>query len=350
MPKVSGLPFKKPHQKNMTKLKHGGAFIEPVDQLPLFRGIASGTPFKKHLENGNWLEYLSKPEPQIGLYFCTLACVTFSALDNIETQMNYYLHEGQFEKEDIDWLTKEGYLKDEFNFSDRYIAKLSGTYERRGNNASNVYETIKEYGLIPEEDWPFPDREMKEKEYYQEIPQELIDKGKRWAERFKIHFNKVHISQWDLALQMSPLQVYVNAWYRNNDGIYYNPNMNFNHAVTKFNREDLIRDQYEPFLKQLTPDYNYYHWGFKYDITKKYYHKPMELKKYDNYLVQLVEGDGGFGLIANEKLYVDDVEKILASWLVRNNGDGAGKTVEFTQAQWDSVDIYNLKDELIYKA
>ncbi len=72
----------------------------------------------------------------------------------------------------------------------------------------------------------------------------------------------------------------------------------------------------------------------------------MDLKKYDNYLIQLVEGDGGFGLIANEVLYVDETSKILASWLVRNNGTTEGRTVEFTQAQWNSCKpFYNLKDE-----
>ena len=334
----------------MTKLKYGGAFIEPVEHLPLFRGVATGTPFQINLEDGNWLDYLPEPETQIGLYFCTLACVTFSALDNIEIQMNYYKDQGHFEEEDIAWFIEEGYLKDrddEFNFSDRHIAKLSGTYERRGNNATNVANTIHEFGLIPEKDWPFPHREMKEHEYYSEIPAHLIEKGKRFMDRFQLHFQRVHISQWELALKMSPLQVYVNAWYKNSDGIYYNPNMNVNHAVTKFNRENLIRDQYKPYLKQLVEDYNYYHWGFKYDITKKHYHKPMELKKYDNYLIQLVEGRGGFGLIANEKLYVDDVDKILASWLVRNNGKTDGKTVEFTQAQWDASPQYNLKDQKI---
>lgn len=331
----------------MTKQKYGGVNIIEDYQPQVFRGINNDTPFQEYLPYGNWLSYLPKAEAQIGTYTPTLACVTFSALENIEIQMNYYKDEKKLEQEDLDWLNKEGYIDDngDFNFSDRFVAKLSGTRERGGNNATNVYETIKKYGLVPEKDWPFDREEMTEDEYYKEVPQEVLDKGKEWNKRFKIHFQRVHQSQWDKALKMSPIQVYVRAWHKK-DGVYHNTVPKWNHAVTKFNQEDKIRDQYEPFIKQLTPNYRYYEWGFKYDITKKNFNS-MDLKKYDNYLVQLVEGQGDFGLIANEKLYIDDLAKILASYQIRNKGNTDGKAVEFTQAQWDACPQYNLKDEKI---
>jgi hypothetical protein len=62
-------------------------------------------------------------------------------------------------------------------------------------------------------------------------------------------------------------------------------------------------------------------------------------------LVQLVEGLGGFGLYTQNKLYVDSLDKILASWLVRTKGELTGKVATLTQAQWDTYEQYNLKNE-----
>lgn len=65
-------------------------------------------------------------------------------------------------------------------------------------------------------------------------------------------------------------------------------------------------------------------------------------------LVQLTEGKGGFGLWARGRFYVDETDKILASFMVRNSGVTAGKTASLTQEAWDQYKPkFNLKDEVL---
>lgn len=64
-----------------------------------------------------------------------------------------------------------------------------------------------------------------------------------------------------------------------------------------------------------------------------------------NTLVQLTEGVGGFGFWSGEKFYVDELDKILASWMVRNQGNIKGKTLAVAQVVWDAyTPKYNLKN------
>jgi hypothetical protein len=47
------------------------------------------------------------------------------------------------------------------------------------------------------------------------------------------------------------------------------------------------------------------------------------------------------------KIYVDDTAKILASVIMRTNGNLNGKIKALTQEQWDMFEKYNLKGEKI---
>ena len=79
------------------------------------------------------------------------------------------------------------------------------------------------------------------------------------------------------------------------------------------------------------------------------YEKPMANNPYNlfqNTLVQLTEGKGGFGLWDGEKFRYDDLDIILASWNVRNGGDTKGKTAALTQQAWDAyTPKYDLKGQ-----
>lgn len=79
-------------------------------------------------------------------------------------------------------------------------------------------------------------------------------------------------------------------------------------------------------------------------------YKPMAENPYNifpNTLVQLTEGVGGFGLWDGEYFFVDALDKLLASWLVRNKGDVGGKTLAVAQVVWDSYKKVNLKKQPI---
>jgi hypothetical protein len=68
----------------------------------------------------------------------------------------------------------------------------------------------------------------------------------------------------------------------------------------------------------------------------------------ENTLYQLVDPPGGFGWYKNGKMYVDDLAKIQAAWLVATGGDVKGKVAAIKIADWNSVKHYSLKNELIY--
>jgi hypothetical protein len=95
-------------------------------------GGETGIQYKENT-NGDWTEYLPKDEKQSG-DIDSLGCVSFSALNCIEAQLKWLLESGKVPQTTIDWLKTNGYYDGlEVNFSDRFLAKSSGTKEFHGN-------------------------------------------------------------------------------------------------------------------------------------------------------------------------------------------------------------------------
>jgi len=317
--------------------------IKPADYIYRKTSPLRGIEITKE-----WAQDLPEEEKQSfrdeKSYIDTKACVSFSALNCIETQFNALIRLGLLASEDYEWLKNTGYIvNDKFNCSDRYTAKTSGT-TKNGNDAWSVGNAIKNCGLVPEALWPVPSMPFDWDTYYKEIPDEVIAIGKEFKKRFKIGYEAVYREHWDEAIQQGPVQVYVHAWGQKAGDTYMRTEKGINHAVMLYdNIEHLIFDHYNPFHKRLASDFIYYHFGFLFTIKKRI--EPMKLK--ENHLYQLVEGHGGFGLAVGGKLIVDDLAKILASFIVRNGGDTKGKTIAIGQTDWDSTPHYNLKMEKI---
>ena len=65
-------------------------------------------------------------------------------------------------------------------------------------------------------------------------------------------------------------------------------------------------------------------------------------------LVFLAEPPGAFGLYVGGKLYVDDVAKILAQWITRNEDRGvfnSGPVRTLPRIEWDQFQRFNLRNE-----
>lgn len=267
--------------------------------------------------DGQWDDYLPLPEYQ-NKGFETRACVTFSALNCIETLYRR--------------LTGE-----EKNFSDRFTAKMSGT-TKKGNYLWQVANAIRHYGLLPEEDWPYV---KGWDNYYKPIPKVLQKKALKFLDKWIVYYEWVEDEEQEIVKQLeyAPLQVTVRYDAGNK---ILNPKGKYNHAVMlygyKLGKYWKIYDHYSQTKKKYIWNYKFQN-ILKYTLVKKL--KPMKLK--DNTLVQLVEGNGGFGLYIDGKLLVDDTAKILASFIVRNNGKIESKIKTVTQEQWDSIPHYNLK-------
>lgn len=184
----------------------------------------SGVVYKEICQD--WTPYLPVYETQQTSLIATQACVTFSALNCIETQ-----------------LAQQGVIVGERGFSDRFTAKMSGT-TANGNTLQKVLDSIRNDGWLLEEDYPFVENWN---EYYQEIPQALKDKAKEnlknadwqvnyeWFNIGECHPNLAEVSK---QLKQAPLQRATS---------YSSGNCNFEHATMlyKINSEGIwIYDSY----------------------------------------------------------------------------------------------------------
>lgn len=129
---------------------------------------AGRIPYEVLNPSGDWVNYLPSAENQTTHYTDTMACVTFSCLNVIETQIKFFTGK-------------------EVNFSDRFIAKLSGTTQQ-GNSVQRVLDAINKYGLVKEEEWP-TGIDFKWDEYYADIPQSVLDKANKSIKvQYEFHY------------------------------------------------------------------------------------------------------------------------------------------------------------------
>lgn len=186
-------------------------------------GAFSFVSWEERLKTGNWRPFLPPGERQFNGTIDTMACVTFSALNSIETQEKF--------------LTGK-----QPNYSDRWIAKMSGT-THEGNYLYKVADAIRKYGLVLEEDYSFVSG-MTWDEYYTDIPEakmnELLAKGKAWLDEWSAlsEFLTVSKDSFLRHLKHAPIQVTIPG-----------------HAIEHFlfEEQDVVNyfDTYNPFEKQI---------------------------------------------------------------------------------------------------
>lgn len=306
--------------------------LEQVDVFPKDwrMGGLSGATKTIINESGDYTKFLPEVEYQVGVYFDTMACVTFSALNCLETIANV---------KGISW-----------NKSDRFTAKMSGTGVK-GNYLRNVAESIRTEGVVDEEDWPFPRKQRSPVygwgDYYSEIPDTVRSEGLKWLQDWSIEWEWIRMDQIKEALKYGPIQVTVKAWPKPlKNGLYNDGGSKYrNHAVMLIRATDEyyeIFDHYTKSKKKLVPDYDFKS-AMQFSLIPKKDDMPT-LSLPNDVLVQEVEKSGTFGLHLNGKMIVDDVDKVVASWLMRNKGDVKGKTVSLTRDDWNSFSKTDLKN------
>ena len=238
-------------------------------------------------ESGDWTPYLPTDERQRKYGLETMSCVTFSACNVIETLMNYKLAHNLISEDNKKWLQDNGYIVDsKLNFSDRFIALLSFT-SSNGNTGNRVFGAIKNNGLIPESMFPWNPEDDTWGEYHDrsKITDEMKDLGSQFKQRFPIRYYVVYKQDFDIALKESPLQVYVDGYYRIRNGVLQFSDRMSNHAAMK---QELysIYDSYSPFEKGVVSDYPYWSglnmltgkrhsYGYKVKITENIIKKKM---------------------------------------------------------------------------
>lgn len=201
-------------------------------------------------QDGQWDAYLPQDEFQHPYNFETYACASFATLNAIEILLRRLYN-----------------FKD--NFSDRYLAKVSGTEVTRGNSPHKVAETIRKQGIIDEYEWPFLREIDTFEKFYATPPSTFIVS----AERFLYHYDFYHdyvpndpMSMME-ALRYSPLGMSVFGWNMGPDGLYQAGNGADNHFVCVYGYEE------EKYWKVFDT----------YDSTHKmveWKHKPLTVKRY----------------------------------------------------------------------
>jgi hypothetical protein len=295
---------------------------QPSYQDWIFRGY---TPLSYGSQNelGQWDYYLPVLEVQNN-YFDRMSCVSYSILNCLEILWKF-----QFNTER--------------NFSDRYIAQLSGTTDR-GNSLENVFDTIREVGLVDES--LYPDDAKTWDEYYKTVPQEIINIGLDFKGKYNLYrewVNPTRIPDIMKALESAPLQIIVK--YDSGEGIL-NPQGKHNHAVVCYGYE---QDKYWKIFDSYTQSTKKYTWNYifgsilKPTLTIKSMFIPQDNQTY--ILVQGVEQIFSMGLIGKLMIF-DDWSKTLVNSASRANKWLVPKPL--TLEQFNSVEHINSKLELIY--
>ena len=169
--------------------------------------------------NGQWDDFLPPDEYQRQYDFDSMSCVSFS-LNNV-----------------LEILYKRLFAAQP-NFSDRFLAKMSGT-TKYGNSLWNVVETARKKGEINEINWPWTPFIDTFEEYFASIPQGIINLGLGWALKNQINYEWADVTDKEKimeALKYSPCQVTVGFNVVDENGYYFDNRKNKIHLTRTFRR------------------------------------------------------------------------------------------------------------------
>src|ERR1044071_1097623 len=148
-------------------------------------------PYEVVLQSGDWRPFLPVGEHQYSHNVDTMACVSFSCDNDLEIQRK---------QQGVD-----------VNYSDRFLAKMSGTTQQ-GNYLDKVADTARTIGLVKEEEWPSND-DYTWDSYYASIPQDVLNK----AEKQNIAYEGIPTDKASLLyhLKQCPIQITLPAPHPN---------------------------------------------------------------------------------------------------------------------------------------
>jgi hypothetical protein len=130
---------------------------------------AGTLPYEIRNPSGDWSPYFVEKERQHSNNVDTQACVSFSGTTLLEMQIKQ----------------QTGV---EVNFSDRFLAKMSGTTPY-GNWLYVVGDTIRNTGLVLESEWGKPPgNDWGWNEYYASIPPEVMNKAQNFLEKYIVNY------------------------------------------------------------------------------------------------------------------------------------------------------------------
>ncbi len=196
---------------------------------------------------GQWDEFLPTDEYQNTGLFEPYACASYGTLNCIETILRRRFSQVE-------------------DFSDRYLAKMTGTDQKHGNDPHYVAEFLRLQGDCFEKDWPSANVRTFE-DYYEQPPQ-LPDK---LLPQFSFGHDVVPSTPADMksALRFSPLGASVYGWALDEDGLYYRPEgVSDNHWVCIYGYLD---GQYWKAFDSYSNSHKKLKWDYPHALVKRYH-------------------------------------------------------------------------------
>jgi hypothetical protein len=227
--------------------KYGFIYSEPKAEDWVFG--ATGNLSTDILQpDGQWDAYLPEEELQ-NRGFEVYACATFGTLNCLETI-----------------LRRRFGFKD--NYSDRYVAKMTDTDKKQGNDPQIIAEFIRHNGDVDEKDYPYAGNSFEE--YYAPTSIQLSVKAKKFVTNYDFKHDIVPSDPKSMkeALKYSPLGISVRGWVLDDATGYYKAGEGQdNHWCMCYGYEDekywKVFDTYDNTLKKVE-------WA----------HRPMLVKRY----------------------------------------------------------------------
>lgn len=244
-------------------VKQTGLIVEPPRPTD-WMGDESGIVGVVRMPDGDWTAFAPTAEKQYKtLYFDTLSCATFSALNLVETFIKYL--KPTLPKEHLDFFKRFNFIDEngDFNASDNFTAVMSDT-TRQGNTFPKVWDSIRNDGLVSEKDYPFGGDTFDQFHDKTRITPYMKLRAKKFLDYFTVQYAWCHFtngrqdnSQTDIqlmqnALKESPLQI----------GI----------VIPATHAEELLQfsggyktfyNTYEPYISKFEDIYNPIHFSVK---------------------------------------------------------------------------------------
>jgi len=222
-------------------------FLFKLKKTDYITGASPLTSIDVH-ESGDWRAFLPEGEKQYKYAtFDTMSCSTFSALNIVETWLNWFIANDKLSASQLETINKLGFYKNgKFNASDRFTAIMSGT-THQGNYFQNVWDSIRHDGLLPEVDFPFGGNSWEEYHDPKNITEEMTEKAKKILDILNFSYEWVAMTPDNSelilpALKQSPLHIAIPV-----------PGT---HAVEQV-AVGYYFDSYEPYVKEIDTPINY---------------------------------------------------------------------------------------------
>lgn len=200
--------------------------------------------------NGQWDKWLPQKEVQ-NFPIETDACVTFAILNVVEILLRYEYGDTE-------------------NLSDRFLAYITGTGSKHGNNPQSVAEALRTKGDVKENLWTYTADLKTWDDVYAIPPRKLYGTALDFINKYKFGHEWILATPTIMkkALQYSPLTVAGWAWNIDKDGLYYSPKGKVpEHYFVVYGYVDgkywKVFDSYDNSTKRLT-------WDFHFTMVKRF--------------------------------------------------------------------------------